>query len=169
MKSIKYNHVFELKLTKNQIIFDAITFPIFVAIFAWCRIISDNKIIYQRLKAIWDLMLQQYNCLKNFAVKFVQEIKICAQYLSAAHQNKTWQDLNILTINAKKHQKRIKKSIKFMKQRWSNETINQLMLEIKDHHIANEIVKFIKEYSNNFEKIMKRLQLTIFKYKKKMN
>ena len=47
--------------------------------------------------------------------------------------------------------------------------MNQLMLEIKDHHVANEIVKLIKNYSINFEKIMKRLQLTIFKYKEKMN
>ena len=44
--------------------------------------------------------------------------------------------------------------------------MNQLMLEIKNHYVANEIVKFIKKYSINFEKIIKRLQLTIFKYKK---
>ena len=56
-----------------------------------------------------------------------------------------------------------------MKRKWSDETINQLMLEIKNHHVANEIVKFIKEYFINFEKIMKRLQLTVFKYRKKMN
>ena len=56
-----------------------------------------------------------------------------------------------------------------MKWRWSNETVNQLMLEIKDHYIANEIVKFIKKFFINFEKIMKRLQLTVFKCKKKMN
>ena len=43
------------------------------------------------------------------------------------------------------------------------------MLEIRDHYIANEIVKFIKKYSNNLEKIMKKLQLTIFKYKEKIN
>ena len=43
------------------------------------------------------------------------------------------------------------------------------MFEIRDHHIANEIVKFIKEYSINFEKIIKRLQLTVFKPKEKMN
>ena len=43
------------------------------------------------------------------------------------------------------------------------------MLEIKDHYVANEIVKFIKKYSINFEKIIKRLQLTIFKRKKKIN
>ena len=47
--------------------------------------------------------------------------------------------------------------------------MNQLMLEIKDHHVANEVIKFAKEYSINFEKIIKRLQLTIFKYKKKIN
>ena len=47
--------------------------------------------------------------------------------------------------------------------------MNQLMLEIKDHHVANETVKLVKEYSINFEKIMKRLQLTVFKYKEKMN
>ena len=43
------------------------------------------------------------------------------------------------------------------------------MLRIKNHHVANETVKLVKEYSINFEKIMKRLQLTIFKCKKKMN
>ena len=111
-------------------------------------------------------MLQQHNCLKNFAVEFVQEIKICVQYSSTVYQNRTWQDLNILIINVKKRQKRIKKSIKFMKQKWSDKTMNQLMFEIKDHHIANEIVKFIKKYFINLEKIIKRLQLTIFKYKK---
>ena len=56
-----------------------------------------------------------------------------------------------------------------MKRRWSDETMNQLMLEIKDYHIANEIIKLIKKYFINFEKIMKRLQLTILKYKKKMS
>ena len=56
-----------------------------------------------------------------------------------------------------------------MKQRWSDETMNQLMLEIKNHHIANEAVKFVKKYSINSEKIMKRLQLTVFKCKEKMN
>ena len=54
-----------------------------------------------------------------------------------------------------------------MKRRWSNETMNQLMFEIKDHHVANEVVKFIKKYFINFEKIVKKLQLTIFKCKKK--
>ena len=44
--------------------------------------------------------------------------------------------------------------------------MNQLMLEIKDYHVANETVKLAKKYSINFEKIMKKLQLTIFKYKK---
>ena len=114
-------------------------------------------------------MLQQYNCLKNFAVEFVQNVKICAQYSSAAHQNRTWQDLNVLIINAKKRQKRVKKSIKFMKRRWSDETMNQLMLEIRNHHIANEAVKLVKEYSINLEKIIKRLQLTVFKCRKKMS
>ena len=47
--------------------------------------------------------------------------------------------------------------------------MNQLMLEIKDHYVANEIVKLIKKYSINFEKIMKKLQLIIFKCRKKMN
>ena len=47
--------------------------------------------------------------------------------------------------------------------------MNQLMLEIKDHYIANEIVKLVKKYFINLEKIMKRLQLTIFKHKEKMN
>ena len=114
-------------------------------------------------------MLQQHNRLKNFAVEFVRDVKICAQYSSAAHQNKAWQDLNVLIINAEKRQKRIKESIKFMKRRWSDETVNQLMLEVKNHHVANETVKLVKEYFINFEKIMKRLQLTILKHKKKMN
>ena len=43
------------------------------------------------------------------------------------------------------------------------------MLEIRNYYVANEIVKLVKKYFINFEKIMKRLQLTIFKYKKKMN
>ena len=169
MKSVRYSSVSELKLIENQIAFGAITFPIFAAVLAWCRAVSDNEVIYQRFKTIRDLMLQQHNRLKNFAVEFVRDVKICAQYSSAAHQNKAWQDLNILIINAKKRQKRVKESIKFIKRRWSNETMNQLMLEIRDHYVANEIVKFIKKYFTNFEKIIKRLQLTIFKYKKKMN
>ena len=77
--------------------------------------------------------------------------------------------MNVLIINAEKRQKRIKESIKFMKRRWSDEIMNQLMLEIKDHHVANEIVKLVKEYSINLEKIMKRLQLTVFKRREKMN
>ena len=114
-------------------------------------------------------MLQQHNHLKEFTIEFVREVKICTQYSSAAHQNKAWQDLNVLIINAEKRQKRVKKSIKFMKRRWSDETMNQLMLEIRNHHVANETVKLVKKYSINFEKIIKRLQLTIFKCKKKMN
>ena len=114
-------------------------------------------------------MLQQHNRLKNFAAEFVQNVKICAQYSSAAHQNKTWQDLNVLIINVEKRQKRVKESIRSMKRRWSDETMNQLMLEIRDHHVANEIVKLVKEYSINFEKIIKRLQLTVLKCKKKVN
>ena len=47
--------------------------------------------------------------------------------------------------------------------------MNRLMFEVKDHHIANEIVKLIKKYFINFEKIIKRLQLTILKCKEKMN
>ena len=43
------------------------------------------------------------------------------------------------------------------------------MLEIKNHHVANEAVKLVKKYSINFEKIMKRLQLTVLKCKEKMN
>ena len=169
MKSVKYSNVLELKLIEDQIAFDAITFPTFAAVLAWCRTVSDNEISYQRFKTIRDLMLQQHNHLKNFAAEFVRNVKTCAQYSSAAHQNRTWQDLNVLTINAKKRQKRVKESIKSMKRRWSDETMNQLMLEIKDHHVANEIVKLVKKYFINFEKIMKRLQLTIFKCKKKMN
>ena len=114
-------------------------------------------------------MLQQYNRLKNFAVEFVRNVKTYAQYSSAAHQNRAWQDLNILIINAEKRQKRIKESIKFMKRRWSDETVNQLMLEIRNHHVANEAVKLVKKYFINFEKIIKRLQLTVFKHKEKMS
>ena len=99
----------------------------------------------------------------------MRDVKICVQYSSTVYQNKAWQNLNALIINAEKRQKQIKKSIRFMKRRWSNETMNQLMLEIKDHHVTNEIVKLVKKYFINFEKIMKRLQLTIFKCKKKMN
>ena len=167
MKSVKYSNVLELKLIKNQIVFDAITFSTFAAILAWCWVVSDNEIIYQRLKTIRDLMLQQHNCLKNFAAEFVRNVKICAQYSSVVHQNRAWQDLNVLTINAEKCQKRIKKSIRSMKRRWSDETMNQLMLEIRNHHVANEIVKLVKKYFINFEKIMKRLQLTVLKCKKK--
>ena len=114
-------------------------------------------------------MLQQHNCLKIFAIEFVREVKICTQYSSTTHQNKVWQNLNVLTINAKKRQKRIKESIKFIKRRWSDETMNQLILEVRNHHIANEIVKFVKKYFIDFEKIIKRLQLTVFKCRKKMN
>ena len=56
-----------------------------------------------------------------------------------------------------------------MKRKWSNEMMNQLMLKIRNHYVANEIVKLSKKYFINFKKIIKRLQLTIFKYKKKMN
>ena len=99
----------------------------------------------------------------------MRNVKTCAQYSSAAHQNRAWQDLNVLIINAEKRQERVKRSIKFMKRRWSDETMNQLMLEIRNHYVANEIVKLVKEYFINFEKIIKRLQLTIFKCRKKMN
>ena len=47
--------------------------------------------------------------------------------------------------------------------------MNQLMLEIKDYYVADEIVKFIKKYFINLEKIIKRLQLTVFKRRKKVN
>ena len=47
--------------------------------------------------------------------------------------------------------------------------MNQLIFEIKDHHVANEIVKFIKKYFINLENIIKKLQLTVLKCKKKMN
>ena len=46
MKSVKYSNVPELKLIKNQIVFGAITFPIFAAVLAWCWAVSDNEIIY---------------------------------------------------------------------------------------------------------------------------
>ena len=44
--------------------------------------------IYQKLKAVRDLILQQHNRLKNFAVEFVREIKVYAQYSLEAHQDK---------------------------------------------------------------------------------
>ena len=47
--------------------------------------------------------------------------------------------------------------------------MNQLILEIKNHHVANEVVKLIKKDIINFEKIIKRLQLTVLECKKKMN
>ena len=47
--------------------------------------------------------------------------------------------------------------------------MNQLMLEIKNCHVANEIVKFIKKHFINFEKVIKKLQLIVFKHKKKIN
>ena len=47
--------------------------------------------------------------------------------------------------------------------------MNQLILKIKDHHVTNEIVKLIKKYFIHFEKIMKRLQSTVFKRKAKIN
>ena len=40
------------------------------------------------------------------------------------------------------------------------------MLESKDYYVADEIVKLIKKYFISFEKIMKRLQLIVFKRKK---
>ena len=43
------------------------------------------------------------------------------------------------------------------------------MLEVKNHHVADEIVKLVKKYFINLEKIMKRLQLTIFKRRKKVS
>ena len=47
--------------------------------------------------------------------------------------------------------------------------MNQLMLEVRDHHVANETVKLAKKYSINSEKIIKRLQLTILRRRKKIN
>ena len=47
--------------------------------------------------------------------------------------------------------------------------MNQLMLKVKDHYVANEIIKLIKKYFINFKKIMKRLQLIVFKCRKKIN
>ena len=58
IKSIKYSNVLELKLIKNQIVLDTITFSIFAAILTWCRVVLDNKVIYQKFKTIRDLMLQ---------------------------------------------------------------------------------------------------------------
>ena len=47
--------------------------------------------------------------------------------------------------------------------------MNQLIFEIRKPYVAKEIVKFIKEYFINFEKIMKRLQLIILRRKEKVN
>ena len=47
--------------------------------------------------------------------------------------------------------------------------MNQLMLEIKKYHIVDEIVKLIKKDFINLKKIIKRLQLIIFKRKQKIN
>ena len=46
--------------------------------------------------------------------------------------------------------------------------MNQLMFKVRNHHVTNKIVKLIKKYFINFEKIMKKLQLTVFKCRKKM-
>ena len=43
------------------------------------------------------------------------------------------------------------------------------MFEIKNHHIANKIVKSIKDHFISFKKIIKRLQLIVFKCKEKMS
>ena len=43
------------------------------------------------------------------------------------------------------------------------------MLGIRNYHVANEAVKLVKKYFINFEKIIKRLQLTIFRCKKKVS
>ena len=43
--------------------------------------------------------------------------------------------------------------------------MNQLMLKIRNYLVANEISKFIKKYFDNFKKIVKRLQLTLFEHK----
>ena len=47
--------------------------------------------------------------------------------------------------------------------------MNHLLLKIRNHHVANEAVKFVKKNFIDFEKIIKRLQLIIFKCRKKMN
>ena len=47
--------------------------------------------------------------------------------------------------------------------------MNQLMLEIRNHHVANEVVKLIKKYFINLKKIIKRLQLIVLKRRKKLN
>ena len=56
-----------------------------------------------------------------------------------------------------------------MKRKRLSETVNQLILEVKNHYVAKEIVKFIKKYFINFKKIMKRLQLIVLKRRKKMS
>ena len=47
--------------------------------------------------------------------------------------------------------------------------MNGLMLKIRNHYIANKIIELTKEYFTNFEKIMKRLKLTILTFKRKRN
>ena len=47
--------------------------------------------------------------------------------------------------------------------------MNQLIFEIKNHHITNEIVKLFRKYFFNFKKIIERLQLIVFKRRKEMS
>ena len=43
------------------------------------------------------------------------------------------------------------------------------MLRIKDHHIADEIIKLIKKYFNDFDKIVQRLQLVVLQRREKID
>ena len=56
-----------------------------------------------------------------------------------------------------------------MKRRWSSSTINRLMFEIKNHHFVDENIKLTKRYSNDLQKAVQRLQLTMIQRKKKIN
>ena len=47
--------------------------------------------------------------------------------------------------------------------------MNQLMLGVRNHHVANKIVKLIKKYFINFKKIMEKLQLTVLRRREKIN
>ena len=43
------------------------------------------------------------------------------------------------------------------------------MLEVRNPYVANEIIKFIKEYFINLKNISKRLQLTVLNWRKKID
>ena len=56
-----------------------------------------------------------------------------------------------------------------MKRKWLSSTINRLIIKIKNHYFIDESVKLMKWYSNDSQKAVQRLQLTMIQRKKKMN